>query len=357
MFPRIRFCLLSIVVLSAFSIGWRTTDVSLRGAVSMSLQDTRLFVSDPNSGIHVYDVSDPSAPRKMYVVSLRGNRSTAVRDDIVYANGYEGLYTIRVTDESYQFLDVLLQTPEAPPNPPYVEPSEGFGCACGSDDQPVVAPESGGTGSSYATFAAIDEFLYYVDGRSLVTLYIGLPDDPAEISRTHLGQTLETLFPTDDYLFVGGTTGMYIYDRSVPGRPAFISGVQHFRACDPVVVSGATAFVTLRGGNRCGESRDVLLCIDITDPAKPKVLGERPMDTPFGMAVDDTLLYVSTGDSGFELLDVSDPGGPALVRKWRHGETRDFIWGDDVLYVMNGDNVAIYDVASPDEPILRSRVE
>ena len=364
MFTRIKPCLVSVFVLCMFSIGWQSPAAvsGLRSAVSMSLLDTRLFVSDSRSGIHVYDVTDVDMPRHQFTIPLYGNRSTAARGDIVYANDSRGLHVIRVTETSWEIVKTIHQVPEPEPIPDIVlvdGRNNGFGCAC-NGLVPAETPAgvaSPSTGSSFATFAVIDDYLYYVDGVDLVTMDISAPEDPVEIARFHINWTVETLFPTANFLFVGGTRGMYIFDRSAPATPVLVSSVQHFRACDPVVVWEEMAYVTLRGDNRCGDSPNVLLSISIADPKRPVIVGERTMDPPWGLTVNEALLYVSTGPKGFELLDIATPKTPVLVKKWYHGETRDFIWDNDRLYVMGTDDVSLYDVTAPNEPILRSRIE
>ena len=368
MFCRIKPYLLSILVLAGFSLGWRTTPATspdLRSLVSMSLEGSRLLVSDVGVGIHVYDVSDPSAPVEKLVVPLGDNRSTASRGDVVYANDRDAILAIKLgADDSYEIVHTLrgYSSPDEPPvwGPDVIDSRDnGFGCGCSDEEQPVyaAAPPPTSTGSSYATFALIDEFLYYVDGFTLVTMDVVDPEAPEEITRQPVGWEIETLFPTATHLFIGGTRGMYIYDRTRPWKPEYVSEVQHFRACDPVVVEGDVAYVTLRGGNRCGETESVLLCIDIADVTKPRVMGRKDVLTPWGLTVDQSMLYVSTGSNGFELFDVTTPATPQRVKQWTHGTTRDFIWAGTTLYVMGDNDISIYDATDPAAPVLLSRIE
>ena len=83
-------------------------------------------------------------------------------------------------------------------------------------------------------------------------------------------------------MFLGGTRGMYIYDISEPSTPTFISDFEHGTACDPVVVDGDYAYVTLRGGNMCGALESGLFIVDISDISKPTLAIDYPMDEPYG---------------------------------------------------------------------------
>jgi hypothetical protein len=136
-----------------------------------------------------------------------------------------------------------------------------------------------------------------------------------------------------------------------------LSELQHAHACDPVVVNGSTAFVTLRGSSGCGSAQDELLCVSIKDPRQPKLIGEMPMSTPWGLAVNNSRLYVSRGYLGYTLLDVSSPSQPAELATWTGEDARDFIWAGKTLYVLQHDNVSIYDITDPLNPALLSKVE
>ncbi|UCG53198.1 MAG: hypothetical protein JSW58_06490 [Candidatus Latescibacterota bacterium] len=353
--------LISIMVLVVFSVGWRVpwtiTSPGLTEPINMTLQDTLLLVSDPSTGIHIYDIGNPLTPEFVMNIPLRGNRGTAIRDDIVYANVYGSLLVIRLKGNSYEVIKTINEV-----EPIYdcvVMDDRGgmWGCACSRQSEYSPASPSSGVGSSYATFAVIGSFLYYLDYSSIVTMDISTPEDPTEVSRTRVDWSVETLFPTEDYLFVGGTRGMYIYDRSNPKFPVEIGRVEHFEGCDPVVVSGTVAFVTLRGGNACGETRDVLLSVNIEDPHDPVVIGEKPIKTPYGLTVDDVLLYVGKGRSGFELFNVAAPGNPSSIGAWSDWAAKDFIWRDGLLIAMGFRDVRLYDVSTPAEPILLSHID
>jgi len=359
----IKLYVVSLTVLVAFSIGWRTPrnfDASqLNVPVNMSLQDTLLLVSDKATGVHVYDVTDPAAPVAKFVIPLPGNRGTAVKDDIVYANDQQAFFAIRLEADTFTVVKQIDEwEPYPAPMPMDMVVDGGFGCSGCNESDPVAVPSSGGSvGSSFATFAVIDSFLYYFNGNDLVTMDISTPEDPVELSRNSMPWGVETLYPTDEFLFMGGNRGMYIYDRGDPAAPGLIGLVEHFRSCDPVVVSGDYAYVTLRGGNTCGQSRDAFLVVNIEDPADPVVVSETPVPTPYGLAIDHPMLYLSTGDNGFKLVNVAVPNTPAIVESWSGVPTKDFIWYGDILYVMSFSDVKIYDVSVVNSPVFLSSVE
>lgn len=359
--------LLLTSLLLPLAIGWRAAsapaDDALRRPISMTLAGERLYVSDELSGLHVYDVTDPAAPRAVITVPLAGNRGSAAKGDVVYANTHYKVLALRVGEDGYEVLAEIQPTYGTWEGGTrkfkggFQDPSNGFGCGCAeSQMQPLESPATFG-GSSYAVFAVIDDYLYHVDDASLVTYDVSTPEAPKEIGRTALGWSIETLHPAGDLLFVGGTRGMYVCDRSHPAKPRLIGLVQHFHACDPVVVSGSTAYVTLRGSNGCGGDRDALLCVDIAEPRNPTVISEKSVATPFGLTVSGDRLYVSTGQNGYALFDVSQPKTPVPLATWPDWPTHDFIWSGDTLYVLGIDDVRIFDVSDPENPVLLGAIE
>ena len=356
---------LLILFISSFALGWRGTpdDRLFMWAVSMTLSGSRLYVSDSDTGVHVYDVSNLSAPTKVIRIPLGGNLSSAVKDDIIYTNHYRQVQAIRITDSGYEVVATIDEPYSDPHGQPWhegvMDESSGFGCAACSNDydrmsSPIPAPS---TGSSFATFAVIDNELYRVYDGKLSVYDISDAKKLTKVASVHINWNVETLYPTQDLLFVGGQLGMYIFDRTDPWNPKQLSAIEHTVACDPVVVDGSTAFVTLRQGYFCGAGVDELMCVNIADPSQPVVMCEKPITTPWGLAVQNSQLFLSHGDSGYSLLDVSKPDAPEVKANWPTLATRDFIWSGNTLFVMSQDNVYIYDVTNPLEPVLLSQVQ
>jgi hypothetical protein len=354
--------LLIVLLLSSLSLGWRTTprylspDDRLYSTESMTLADKLLLVSDV-SGLHIYDISDLSAPRKVMRIRLGSNKTSAVKDDIIYTNDYNQLKAIRLSGDSFAVVDSIGNKYPVWNEGP-MDGYEGGGCsACFSSYDPAPAPTGTSNSSSYATFAVIDNYLYRAyDGR-LITYDVSTPDKLKRIGSTDVGWYIQSMYPSENLLFLGGFAGMQIFDRSQPEKPVRLSQIEHTRACDPVVVSGSTAYITLRGSGLCGGAEDELLCVSIQNPAKPSLIGAKPLPTPWGLAVQNQKLFVSHGEYGYSLLDVTDPSAPAVTATWMDRPTRDFIWSGNTLFVMSRDNVYIYDVTDPATPVFLSQVQ
>ncbi len=94
----------------------------------------------------------------------------------------------------------------------------------------------------------VDDYLYVLSGSDLQLFEIKDPAAPSVWEKIRIGWDIETIFPYQDKLFIGGQEGMYIYDNTDPANPIQISRFSHVKSCDPEVVEGNYAYVTLRGG-------------------------------------------------------------------------------------------------------------
>ena len=324
--------------------------------VSMYLADNTLYVSDPYSGVHMFDALPGRPPVPQGVVPFRGNTGVAVYEDVVYANSGQGIFALRIIGAG--LVDTLAGPFGAPVS--YMAwdegPFDGDGWGCGgcTSTQYDMAPASPSGGSSYAVFAVIDTFLYYADVSqgSVVAMTIAHPESPRVLGKTQVTWDLETLHPQGRYLFLGSRTGMHILDRDPdPVHLAYKGRFEHVRACDPVVVQGSLAYVTVRSGATCGMTEDALLVVSIADPSLPQLLCSATPPTPYGLAVQDSYVYVGNGNQGLSLYQAGESDCVSLVTRWPW-KARDFIWSGSMLYVLEPAGLSAYDVSDPRHPVL-----
>ena len=352
----------AIFIICIMSVGFRFTSNDNKDLTNIYLYNTTLLVSDVSQGVHIYSVEDAADPRYITTIPLQGNTGAAMHDNIIYANQWNTIAAFRLhPDGSLDTITTIYGD--------FNHEWEGelyrddvytgyYGCTgCNEEVYDVQAAAPAGNGGSYAVFAVIDSFLYHLDGQNIVTLSITDADTLLELSRVPIDWSIETLFPTEKYLFIGGTRGMYIMDRTDPTYPKMIGMLEHFKSCDPVVVEDTVAYVTLRGGNACGETRDALLSVTIKDPRNPRLLDELTIHPPYGLAVNDTLLYVSNGTRGFELYSIYNPRRLQRLKFWDTPETKDFIWTGPLLYIMSFNDIRIFDVSTPLLPTELSVIE
>lgn len=111
---------------------------------------------------------------------------------------------------------------------------------------------------------------------------------------------------------------MYIYDITNPEKPEFVSEFRHGTACDPVVVDGNYAYVTLKGGNFCGSTESGLYVIDISNLKNPELKVIYPMSGPNGLGIKGDTLFICDGDAGLKVYDKSNAPNITLVNTFEN---------------------------------------
>lgn len=197
----------------------------------------------------------------------------------------------------------------------YILPLLLFIYACSSDSSNDSATESfndnTGQGGSLAKFAIVGDYLYTVDDVDMNVFNIANASNPIQVNTVPIGFGIETLFQYKEYLYIGSQTGMFIYSIADREFPTYLSDVQHFTACDPVVANSTTAFVTLWSDIGCGNNVNQLEIYDVTDIENPILLSTRQLIFPKGLGLYGDYLFVC--DDEIKVFDISDPTNSVLV--------------------------------------------
>jgi hypothetical protein len=200
-----------------------------------------------------------------------------------------------------------------------------------------------------ARFLTYDSYLYALSSDyQLQSMDISDPEEPELIHKKYLWGGIETMFITEGHMYIGSSGGMHILSLSNPGIPTVLSSYRHITACDPVVVSGNRAYVTLRAGNFCGGEENLLEVIDISDKYEPKLLVSHPMTEPYGLGIDGNTLFICEGEYGLKIFDASDPYGiPShLIASFGDIHAWDLIPLGSLLLVTGEDGFRIYDYSN-----------
>lgn len=215
-------------------------------------------------------------------------------------------------------------------------------CNDGAADS-APTPQTG-TGGSMARFAVSGNALYIVSKQSLEVYDINNAGNPTKATTKNLGVGIETIFPYQNKLFIGAADGMYIYNNTKPNSPELLSKYTHVLSCDPVVVQGPYAYVTLRAGVNCrpGGLFSSLDVVDISDPAKPQLVGSQRMDSPYGLGVSGNKLFVCEGEKGFRMMDISDPKVPIQKHFFQEVPAYDVIVRNNRLLVTGKEGLYQY---------------
>jgi hypothetical protein len=233
----------------------------------------------------------------------------------------------------------------------------GFVVACDQASDSTAGGESTGQGGSMARFAITGNNLYAVTNQDLLVLDVSNADKPFEVGSLPVGFGIETIFPFKDYLFIGSQQGMFIYDNSNPDRPKRKSEFTHIRSCDPVVVRDTLAFVTLRGGTRCGGSNNQLDILNIKDVEDPELIATFPMTNPYGLGIDSNKLFICDGSDGLKIYDVEDPKDIFRIAHYPDFNANDVIPRQGVLIMIGTDGLYQYDYTVQGKPKLLSKIE
>jgi len=213
--------------------------------------------------------------------------------------------------------------------------------ACTQSDTNGVSGATG-QGGSLARFAIKDHYMYVVTHNSLNVYDISI-NNFKELSKVNIEFGLETIFAKGDYLYLGGRDAMYIYSITTPSLPSFIFRYSHITSCDPVVVHGNKAYVTLRSGTSCNLGSNALEIIDITNPLAPVLIANYPMTSPGGLGIDGNCLFICEGEHGLKMFNVENPLDIKIIKEITHVNAYDVIVGNGLLKLTGEDGIFQYE--------------
>ena len=215
----------------------------------------------------------------------------------------------------------------------------GLTSACENGDS--LSSEAVGQGGSLTRFAIQNNYLYIVSNATIQVFSID-ENQFTKVGDVAVSFGLETIFAKGEYLYLGARDAMYIYSIRNQAKPEFIFRYSHIVSCDPVVVQGNTAYVTLKSGNRCNQGDNALEIINITDPYNPVLIKNYPMRSPGGLGIDGGCLFVCEGDYGFSMLDVSDPASISVIKEIKDVKAYDVIARQGMLTLTGDDGIFQY---------------
>jgi len=214
-----------------------------------------------------------------------------------------------------------------------------------------------GTGGSMAQFTVVDNFLYTVDYKSLKVFDVSISNSPVFLQSVDLGVGIETVYPQDNYLFIGTSNGIRIVDISEPSHPTITAEFDHLTSCDPIVARENVAAATLRGGTACGGNLNSLDILDLSDINNPNLRASLELVNPYGLGFADNttdLVYVCDGYNGFKAFNISSVDNPVEVMHMNGIEALDVISQEDHLIVLTRSSVIQYDATNPTNLVEKS---
>ncbi len=347
-------------------------------------KDQYMYINEYREGIHVVDLSDPSSPARKAFINIPGNVDMAIRNNILYADSFTDLVLVDISDplnpgevtrvnDIFEYLippydmdypldeidqekgvilryDVKEITREVYSHPvPW--PIFYDYAALESSSVRYNAPAGGsgntyGVGGSMARFITYDDYLYALESTyKLKSIDISDAANPVVKNEQYLWGNIETVFIAGSHMYVGSSNGMHILSLEEPSVPILLSTYRHITSCDPVVVDGDRAYVTLRAGNFCGGNQNLLEVIDISDRSNPERMVSYAMTEPYGLGIDGNTLFVCEGSHGLKVYNASDPYAIIANRIARFSgiHAHDVIPLSSFLFMIGEDGFYIYD--------------
>ncbi len=339
-----------------------------------------LLVNEYNEGIHIINNKDPRNPINLSFINIPGNVDMAVYNNILYADRFIDLIVLDISDPAQPQVANVVEncfpalafdqtrgyltgyrevevTQDAPCDwqsgwwwrggTVFVEFDAVSSFASQNGGKVSGASVPNGIGGSMARFTLMDHYLYTVDNSNLRVFDVKESSKPNQVSATAIGWNIETIFPYNNNLFIGSQNGMFIYDASNPLQPTQLAVFQHAQACDPVVVEGDLAYVTLHDGTECQNFNNQLDIINIKDLRNPKLLKTHPMHRPHGLSVVDGTVYLCEDDQGLKVFDAKDYNKLNLQSHLKHFQAYDVIalpWVNRAI-VVGKDGLYQFDIA------------
>lgn len=324
-----------------------TQPVPLSDIGRIYYKDGILFINESGKGIHIIDNKNPASPTPLSFLKIPGNYDLAIHGNTLYTDSYIDLVAFDISDLSkikevnrierlfnnYTTMGMMVSSDqgiltewkkveqvsvnETECNAIYqswggIYYDRGIAMLSSTaqsfNTKTAFAPTTSqtGIGASMARFTINGDFLYGLDGANMDVVDVSQQSQPVAKNEVPLAWDVETIFPYKDNLFVGSRTGMYILDLKTPTQPSIISQYSHLRSCDPVVVEGNYAYVTLRSGSACEGFTNQLEVIDISNLKMPTVINTYQMTNPHGLGIDQGTLFICDGTDGLKVYDASN---------------------------------------------------
>jgi hypothetical protein len=331
------------------AIGLRASQV-ISNAGRIYFKDGILFINESGEGIHIIDNRNPASPMPMNFLNIPGNYDLAIIGNTLYADSYVDLIAFDISNLSsikevgrmeglfdhyntFGFMandtwgmitdwkEIKKVSISESGCESQLQPWGGMlyenGIAFDSfaaksfDGRAAVAPTGNlgssantGIGGSMARFTIANNYLYALDDSKLDIVSLASPRSPVAKNEIQLNWWPETLFPNGNSLFIGTRNGMFIFDINTPDNPKQLSAYQHIVSCDPVVVEGDYAYVTLYAGG-CGNLNQ-LEVVNISNLSSPQLVKTYPFTSPHGVGIDNGILFICDGNDGLKIFDASD---------------------------------------------------
>lgn len=291
------------------------------------------YIAAGASGLKIYSIATPAAPS--LVASI---------DSLAYCESV-------VVSPPYAYI--------AADGPGYVGRSFIFDVSTPS--APVYKSTILGYGGYHQYIAVRGVYAYICDYNSgLQVINVSVVTNPVNVVMIPSGFRTASIVFDGNYGYVAvGELGLFVYDVTNPAAPNYLTSI---------LTGGRAAFLSYGaitvGGSPKGHiyvsNRDTpgLAAVDVSTPGSPAVSGTLSASpaasgSAFSSFYLDGKVYVAYGTAGLRILDVANPGQPALLSSVPlGGESRGVVAAGGYAYVAAMDSgVHVVDATNPASPV------
>mgnify|MGYP003675575835 CR=1 FL=1 len=328
---------------------------------SLQVVGNKAYMTDRN-GMHIIDVSNSSDPTRLSFTETEGQaRGITVANDKAYvADGTRGLQVFDISTPSSPMLQGFYSASASS----HVAVRNNFAYLCNGSkleilnisDPTNIVQRGFYRFSDDAIHAVIEGNKAYVaaDSAGLATLDISNPDEPVLIGIDEIPGPVSNsngyawgVQIVDDIAYVAARqSGLRIYDMSNPTTPPHL-GTFDTESIYEFQIIGTTGYAANRN--------EGLQIIDLADPANPALIGSyNPTDSTNSVQVVGTTAYIAARTQGFQIVDISDPTQPTLLGS---SDVSDFaqsiaVSGTTAYVADHRDGFQIFDVSDLTDPVL-----
>ncbi len=296
-----------------------TEGVTLGGSRRGDIKDNLLYVADWFSGLHIYDISHPSAIKHVSGYHTKGSsKGIIVRGHYAFVGD---------DDHGLQIIDVKDPT------------------------QPQLISELPTTGLAY-TLKLIDDVLYLADHRGGFHI-ISIRDikHPKRLGGVDTPGKAWAIDVKDNIAYIADdSTGLLVFDVSSPENPVLIGQFNPGGFAEDIKIRNNIAFVTFFDKG--------LYILDISTPEQPELISHLAIPgNARGIELDGDTAYIAAWYAGLQIVDIKDLSNPVIVGYY---DTDGATWGtnkkDNIIYALDWwGGIKTIDVKNKRQPILVSQ--
>ncbi len=286
--------------------------------LSVTVKDTFLFIGTYQSKLEVYSISNPSSPQLLDSLNL----------PILF---YSYITTMLLSNQ-YLFIGGAMG---------YSNNRYLFVVDVSDPSNPILVASDSNFYTVIWDMGIRDSLFYYLSWSSLTVYNIANPVNPQPIydSLNLGGYRLEI---KDSLLIMAVGKEIRVLNINNPTSPRRVSQYNIENPLKDFCVTNDFAFL--------GRKND-LISVDISDPSNPAKLSSLILSYEISdLWIKDTLIYLTTTDSGLRIINVSNPNNMVEIgRLTGYDSLKNILLKDTLAFVTNGDFL-IFNVSDPTNP-------